>query len=53
MREPDAIRHCGGFACIWYRRSKALFSRAGADVAMLLWEIQERGVSMTVLTWRI
>ena len=42
------------FSCVWYRRSKALFSRAGADVAMLLWEMQEpAGPLTTVLTWRL
>ena len=42
------------FSCIWYRRSKALFSRAGADVAMLLWEMQDpTGPLTTVLTWRL
>ena len=40
------------FSCVWYRRSKALFSRA--DVAMLLWEMQDPpGALTTVLTWRI
>ncbi|MBI2752552.1 MAG: hypothetical protein HYX46_03415 [Betaproteobacteria bacterium] len=41
------------FSCIWYRKPKALFSRAGADVAMLLWEMQDPGTLTTVLTWRI
>ena len=40
------------FFCIWYRRSKALFSRA--DVAMPLWEKQApAGPLTTVLTWRL
>ncbi|MBI2752549.1 MAG: hypothetical protein HYX46_03400 [Betaproteobacteria bacterium] len=39
------------FSCVWYRRSKALFRRA--DVAMLLWEMQNPGALTTVLTWRI
>ena len=41
-------------SCIWYRRNKQLFNRAGADVAMLLWEMQDPpGALTTVLTWRI
>ena len=50
----DLQPHEQAFSCIWYRRSKALFSRAGADVAMLLWEMQDPpGALTTVLTWRL
>ena len=50
----DLQRQDTAFSSIWYRRSRALFSRAGADVAMLLWEMQDPpGALTTVLTWRI
>ena len=49
----DVQRQETAFSCIWYRRTRSLFNGAGADVAMLLWEMQERGVETTVLTWRI
>lgn len=40
------------FTTVWYRNGKALFGHAGADVALLLWEMQEPRASTTVLTWR-
>ena len=50
----DVQRQEVAFSCIWYRKTKSLFNGAGADVAMLLWEMQERGdCETTVLTWRI
>ena len=49
----DVQREEIAFSCIWYRKTKSLFNGAGADVAMLLWELQERGSETTVLTWRI
>ena len=50
----DVQRQEIAFSCIWYRKTKSLFNGAGADVAMLLWEMQERGdYETTVLTWRI
>jgi len=49
----DLQRQEISFACTWYRETKSLFNGAGADVAMLLWEMQERGTETTVLTWRI
>ena len=50
----DVQRQEISFACVWYRETKSLFNGAGADVAMLLWEMQEeRGTETTVLTWRI
>ena len=50
----DVQRQEISFACIWYRETKSLFNGNGADVAMLLWEMQEeRGTETTVLTWRI
>jgi hypothetical protein len=49
----DVQRQEIAFTCIWYRKTKSLFNGAGADVAMLLWELQERGAETTVLTWRI
>ena len=49
----DVQRQEIAFTCIWYRKTKSLFNGAGADVAMLLWEMQECGVETTVLTWRI
>ena len=49
----DVQRQEIAFSCIWYRKTKSLFNGAGADVAMLLWELQERGSETTVLTWRI
>lgn len=49
----DVQRQEIAFSCIWYRKTKSLFNGAGADIAMLLWEMQERGVETTVLTWRI
>ena len=49
----DVQRQEIAFSCIWYRKTKSLFNGAGADVAMLLWELQERGCETTVLTWRI
>ena len=49
----DVQRQEIAFSCIWYRETKSLFNGAGADVAMLLWEMQEKGTETTVLTWRI
>ena len=49
----DVQRQEIAFSCVWYRQTKSLFNGAGADVAMLLWEMQERGCETTVLTWRI
>ena len=50
----DVQRQEIAFSCVWYRSTKSLFNGAGADVAMLLWEMQERGdCETTVLTWRI
>jgi hypothetical protein len=49
----DVQRQEIAFTCIWYRKTKSLFNGAGADVAMLLWEMQERRTETTVLTWRI
>ena len=49
----DVERQEIAFSCIWYRKTKSLFNGAGADVAMLLWEMQDRGCETTVLTWRI
>jgi hypothetical protein len=50
----DVQRQEIAFSCIWYRETKSLFNGAGADVAMLLWEMQEEhGTETTVLTWRI
>ena len=50
----DVQRQEIAFSCVWYRPTKSLFNGAGADVAMLLWEMQERGgCETTVLTWRI
>jgi hypothetical protein len=48
----DVQRQEIAFSCIWYRKTKSLFTGAGADVAMLLWELQDRGCETTVLTWR-
>ena len=50
----DVQRQETAFSCVWYRRTRSLFNGAGADVAMRLWEMQDRGnVETTVLTWRI
>ena len=49
----DVQRQEIAFTCTWYRKTKSLFNGAGADVAMLLWEMQDRGAETTVLTWRI
>ena len=49
----DVQRQEIAFSCIWYRKTKSLFNGAGADVAMLLWEMQDLGCETTVLTWRI
>lgn len=49
----DVQRQEAAFSCIWYRKTKSLFNGAGADVAMLLWEMQDPGVETTVLAWRI
>jgi hypothetical protein len=49
----DVQRQEIAFTCIWFRETKSLFNGAGADVAMLLWEMQEKGTETTVLTWRI
>lgn len=49
----DVQRQETTFACTWYRKTRSLLNSAGADVAMLLWELQERGSETTVLTWRI
>ena len=48
----DLQRQDIAFTTVWYRKGKALFGRAGADVAMLLWEMQAPSASTTVLTWR-
>lgn len=40
-------------ATVWYRRTPALLWRSGGDVAMLLWETQERGEATTLITWRV
>lgn len=48
----DLQRQDIAFTTVWYRKGKALFGRAGADVAMLLCEMQEPSASTTVLTWR-
>ena len=48
----DLQRQETAFTCIWHRKAKSLFNSAGADVTMLLWEMQERGPETTVLTWR-
>jgi len=49
----DVQRQEVSFCCTWFRETKSLFNGAGADVAMLLWEMQEKGTETTVLTWRI
>jgi hypothetical protein len=50
----DVQRQEVSFACVWLRETKSLFNGNGADVAMLLWEMQEEnGPETTVLTWRI
>ena len=50
----DVQRQEISFACVWFRETKSLFNGNGADVAMLLWEMQEeKGTETTVLTWRI
>jgi len=49
----DVQRQETAFTCIWYRQTKSLFNGAGADITMLLWEMQDRGAETTVLTWRI
>ena len=50
----DVQRQEVSFACVWLRETKSLFNGNGADVAMLLWEMQEEnGAETTVLTWRI
>lgn len=40
-------------ATVWYRRTPTLLGRSGGDVAMLLWETQERGEATTLITWRV
>ena len=40
-------------ATVWYRRTPALLRRSGGEVAMLLWETQERGEATTLITWRV
>src|SRR5262249_3342253 len=50
----DVQRQEVSFSCVWFRETKSLFNGNGADVAMLLWEMQEEdGIETTVLTWRI
>ena len=50
----DVQRQEVSFTCIWHRETKSLFNGNGADVAMLLWEMQEeKSTETTVLTWRI
>ena len=49
----DVQRQETTFTCVWHRKTKSLFNGAGTEVAMLLWELQERGAETTVLTWRI
>ena len=50
----DVQRQEVSFTCTWFRETKSLFNGNGADVAMLLWEMQEeKGTETTVLTWRI
>jgi hypothetical protein len=49
----DVQRQELSFTCTWYRKVKSLFNGAGADITMLLWELQDRGPETTVLTWRI
>ena len=50
----DVQRQEISFTCTWFRETKSLFNGNGADVAMLLWEMQEeKGTETTVLTWRI
>jgi hypothetical protein len=38
---------------VWYRRKPALLRTPCEDVAMLLWETQERGDATTLITWRV
>lgn len=38
---------------VWYRRRPSLLKRPGEDVAMLLWEAQERGEATTLITWNV
>lgn len=38
---------------VWYRRTPALLRNPRGDVAMLLWETQERGEATTVITWKV
>jgi hypothetical protein len=38
---------------VWYRRRPGLLKRPSTDVAMLLWETQERGEATTLITWRV
>ena len=40
-------------ASVWYRRKPALLKRPSEDVAMLLWETQERGEATTLITWKV
>ena len=40
------------FTSVWYRKSRALVGK-GADVTMLLWEDDEGGASVTMMSWRI
>lgn len=40
-------------ATVWYRRKPALLKSRGGDVAMLLWETQERGEATTLITWKV
>jgi len=49
----DVQRQESAFTCTWYRRTTSLFNGHGADITMLLWEMQERGAETTVLSWRI
>lgn len=49
----DLQPHETACATVWYRRKPALLRRPDEDVAMLLWETQERGAATTLITWRV
>lgn len=40
-------------ASFWYRKKPTLLKPSSADVAMLLWEAQERGEATTLITWQV
>ena len=40
------------FTSVWYRKSHAFLDKS-ADVTMLLWEDDEGGASVTMMSWRI